>query len=109
MNELPARIWLFLVLASILSGCSGYDASWPPAPRDEQERVMIEAALHAVVQIDGWSQTACVVKQHKGEWQVEAWRIVHPEAEGRNRCVPWAVRGITLDAEARVLSYRNHL
>jgi hypothetical protein len=97
------------MFALTLGGCSEYDASWPPLPRNEQERVMIEAALRAVVQIDGWSQTACVVKQYKGEWQVQAWRIVHPEAKGRSRCVPWAVRRITLDAEARVLSYRNHL
>lgn len=108
MTMQSARFAFYLALAAILGGCSGYDASWPPPPRNEQERLIIEAALRAVDQFDGWTQTACVVERHKGEWQVQAWRIVHPEAKGRSRCVPWAVRGITLDDQAKVLAYRNH-
>jgi hypothetical protein len=70
---------------------------------------MVEAALRAVDQFDGWSQVACVVEQHGSQWQVQAWRIVNPAAKGRDRCVPWAVRGITLDDQATVVEYRNHL
>jgi hypothetical protein len=70
---------------------------------------MVEAALRAVQQIDGWSEVACVVEPRKHAWRVQAWRIVNPHAQGRNRCVPWAVRGITLSDDARVLAYENHL
>jgi hypothetical protein len=98
-----------LVLLLSLAGCSRREEQWPPAPRSEQEKIIIEAALRAVSQIDGWSDAACVVERDAGEWRVQVWRIVHPEAMGRDRCVPWAVRGLTLDDQARVTAYRNHL
>jgi hypothetical protein len=96
-------------LSAVLAGCSYQTAEWPAPPKDRQESEMIEAALRAVAQFDHWDQTACVV-EHKGrEWRVQAWRIVNPQAKGRARCVPWAVRGITLDDDAKVIGYENHL
>lgn len=70
---------------------------------------MIDSALRAVNQIDGWTQVACVVERQGSNWRVEAWRIVKPEARGRRRCLPWAVRGIMLNDDAQVLSYKNYL
>jgi hypothetical protein len=95
-------------LVAVLLGC-GRNGSWPPPPRNQQEARMINSALRAVDQIDGWSQVACVVERRKKQWRVQAWRIVKPEARGRDRCVPWAVRGITLNEHAEVLSYENQL
>ncbi len=93
---------------AILVGC-GPNSAWPPAPKSQQEKRMIESALRAVDQVDGWGQVVCVVAKNRQRWRVEAWRVVHPEAQGRDRCVPWAVRAITLDEDAKVLSYENHL
>jgi hypothetical protein len=110
MNQ---RGWMMVLLAavsSVLTGCSNQNvAVWPPPPKTEQERRMIEAALRAVDQFDRWEQVACVVEHRGADWRVQAWRIVHPEAHGRDQCVPWAVRGIKLDDDATVIAYENHL
>lgn len=108
MDARGARSLVSLALAAMLVGCSESTA-WPPPPKNAQEKRMIEAALRAVDQFDRWDQVACEVEQHGSQWKVQAWRIVHPEAVGRDKCVPWAVRGITLDQDATVLAYENHL
>jgi hypothetical protein len=91
--------------AALLPGCGSAD--WPPPPRDAQEKLVLEAALKAVEQIDGWPQTACVIERSGAQWRVQAWKIVKPAARGRRKCVPWAVRSITLDRNAIVTEYRN--
>lgn len=69
---------------------------------------MIESARRAVAQFDGWTDVAYVVERRGGHWRVQAWKIVNPEAKGRNRCVPWASRGISLDDQGTVTAYENH-
>jgi hypothetical protein len=66
-----------------------------------------EAARRAVAQFDGWEDVAYVVNRRGDGFRVEAWKIVNPAARGRNRCVPWASRGITVDAVGRVTAYEN--
>lgn len=68
---------------------------------------MIESAQRALRQHDGWSDVACVVKRSGYKWQVQAWKIVHPEARGRKKCVPWATRVIYLDSDGDVTAYQN--
>lgn len=68
---------------------------------------MIESAERAVRQHDGWTDVACVVQRSGRKWQVQAWKIVHPEARGRKKCVPWSVRHISLDPEGVVTAYQN--
>lgn len=70
---------------------------------------MITSARQAVNQIDGWTEAEYVVERHRNQWRVQVWRVVKPEARGRSRCVPWAVRGLTLNEHGEVVSYRNHL
>ena len=70
---------------------------------------MIDAARRAIGQIDGWAEVACVVERAGAEWRVKAWKIVHPQARGKQKCVPWAVRLVTLDSRAVVTGYRNKL
>lgn len=99
---------VMVAFLAFFGGC-GDDELWPPLPKNQQEKLMIESTLRAVAQMDGWTEVACVVERQKRNWRVQAWRIVHPEAQGRNKCAPWAVRGITLDDDAKVLAYENHL
>jgi hypothetical protein len=108
-------MWTRVLQTSVLSalvalpgGCADQTA-WPPAPRNKQESLMIDSTVRAVSQIDGWTQVACVVERQKNQWRVQAWRIVNPKARGRDKCVPWAVRSITLNDDAKVLDYKNHL
>jgi len=108
MRPRIATCSVLVAFVAFLGGCSD-DELWPPLPKNQQEKVMIESALRAVAQMDGWTQVECVVERQKRNWHVQAWRIVHPEAQGRNKCAPWAVRGLTLDDDAKVLIYENHL
>lgn len=105
--------WLLGILTLLVlpawTGCSHRDADWPPPPRNQAEQAAIDSAARAVLQFDGWTEVAYVVTRRTGEWRVQAWKIVHPQARGRDRCVPWAKRGITVDDNARVVAYENHL
>ncbi len=88
-------------------GCSSGGKSWPPTPRSEEEKQIITAVERAVLRQDQWDNIACVATKQKGGWQVTAWKVVHPEARGRNRCVPWSVRKLTMDERGTVLDYSN--
>ena len=95
-----------LAVMGVWAGCAPF-AEWPPAPKNRQEKLVVESALRAVRQIDDWTDAACVVERTGNEWRVKAWKIVYPEAKGRKKCVPWAVRSITVDAHGRVIGYEN--
>ena len=99
------RVASFAVFMLLLAGCAA-EGDWPP-PRDAKERLMIESAERALRQHDGWSDVACVVRRIGQKWQVQAWKIVHPEARGRRKCVPWAVRYVYLDNDGEVMAYQN--
>ncbi len=109
MNKWPRPIWPLLPFLGALAGCSAREESWPPPPRDRQERHLIEAARQSVERYDGWTQVAWVVERFEGQWRVQAWKIVDPKARGRMQCVPWAVRGILFDNDANQIAYRNYL
>lgn len=101
-----ALVLVFVAVMLLCAGCSP-GADWPPPPRNKQEKLVLEAALRAVDQYDGWAEVACVIERAGPEWNVQAWKIVHPQARGRQKCVPWAVRTITLDRHAAVTGYKN--
>lgn len=96
-----------LALLFPIAGCSDPNSDWPPPPKNQEEQAVVDAARRAVQQLDGWTDVAFVVERHRGEWRVQAWKIVNPQARGRNRCVPWARRVIALDRNAAVISYQN--
>lgn len=73
------------------------------------EQQLIEKAVAAVRQYDGWPEVACVVEPRGRAWRVQAWKIVNPKAVGKSRCVPWAVRGVLIDERGVVVGYENHL
>lgn len=100
---------LFAAVGIAVGGgaCSERDTDWPPPVRDAEARAARDAARRAVEQFDGWTEVAYVVKRRGDGWRVEAWKIVHPGAKGRNRCVPWESRGISVDAALRVTAYEN--
>jgi len=100
---------LLLVMTALAGACREDRVTWPPAPRSATERAMIDAAREAVAQFDGWTDVAWQVERRHGGWRVQAWRIVHPAARGRNRCAPYAVRVIELSDAGDVVAYRNHL
>lgn len=110
--DVRRRPWGISLLAGLLLAAGGCDLPterWPPPPRDHWEKRLIEAARRYVNQYDGWGDVAWVVERHEGKWRVQAWQIVHPQNQGRMRCVPWAVRGLIFDNDANLVAYRNHL
>ncbi len=104
-------VFVWVALLVVFTGCEPNTASWPPPPKSDFEKDLIAATKVAVKRYDGWTDIACVVQRGsgRGEWLVQAWRIVNPQATGRNKCVPWAVRAVILDDRAEVTGYRNHL
>ncbi len=110
MSRLATHLVALSLLGGFLgTGCTDPRDSWPSPPRDQEERILIEAAREAVRQHDGWDQVAWVVERFDGAWRVQAWKIIHPEAKGRNRCSPAWVRAIHFDTRGSLTSYRNHL
>ena len=86
-----------------LAGCSD-QASAPPL--SEKEKEMVAVARRAVAQFETWPDNAEYVIERRGQlWRVSAWRVVHPEAKGRQRFVPWGVRIVSIDDTGRVVAY----
>jgi hypothetical protein len=98
------------VLTAILLGaCTAEEQTWPPAPQNAQERLMIEAAQRAVDRYDGWPRVLFVVERQPERWRVQAWKVVNPQAKGRGQCVPWGVRSVILNEQGEMIEYQNHL
>lgn len=106
---LPRLAAVALLLGWVGVGCKDPRADWPPSPRNQEERNLIEAARQAVHQHDGWDQVLWVVERYDGAWRVQAWKIIHPQAKGRNRCSPAWVRAIHFDTRGTLTDYRNYL
>ena len=70
---------------------------------------MVEAARQAVRKHDGWENIVFLVERFEGAWRVQAWKVIHPNAQGRNRCSPAWVRAIHFDDRGTLTDYRNHL
>ena len=90
----------------MLAGCAGNGAHWPPPITTARERELVEAAKGAVDQHDGWGGNAEYVIERRGAlWRVTAWKIVHPDKQGKMRCVPWFARTVVIDDQTRVVEY----
>jgi len=110
MSGFPSHLVAWVILLGCAgTGCTDPRDSWPPPPRDQEERNLIEAAREAVRQHDGWDQVLWVVERFDGAWRVQAWKIIYPQAKGRNRCSPAWVRGVHFDTRGTLTDYRNHL
>jgi len=99
--------WLCVVLW--LMGCSGDSGAGvrPDSPGlSAKEREIVVAARRAVAQFDDWADRAEFKLERRGNvWHVTAWRVVHPEAKGSKRYVPWGYRQLVIDDAGKVLEY----
>ncbi len=73
-----------------------------------KEKEIVAAAHKAVAQLDDWADSAEFKLEHTGGiWHVTAWRVVHPEAKGNERYVPWGNRRLLIDDSGKVLEYKT--
>ena len=96
---------LTAVLLSMIAGCS--PASSKAANLDPAvEKRLIDLARLTVSQKEDWVDRAEFQIERRGdEWRVTAWRVVHPEATGKQRYVPWGFRIVVIDDHDRVVDY----
>ena len=105
VRKLSGFLWVLLVC--VLPGCSRQQAASPRLT--EKQKEMVSVAREAVGQYETWADHAeYAIERRRGEWWVSAWRVVHPEATGKQRFVPWGVRTVIIDDTGRVLDYRNN-
>ena len=102
------RRWVksLFLWASFLAGCADNDPNWPPPITSQRDRELLDAAKSAIDQHDGWGGNAEYVIERRGAlWRVTAWKIVHPEKQGKLRCVPWLSITVVIDDQTRVVDY----
>lgn len=110
-NIAPFRLeWIGLLgLLSLLGGPGcGSNPEIDPASYTPAQKDAIATARRAVRQNEDWAELAEYrIQSHASGWQVTAWRVVHPEAKGNARYVPWGYRTIVVDRNGRVIEYKN--
>lgn len=101
-------VFLFLLFGGLwFVGC-GSDAEVDPSTYTAAQKDAIAAATRAVRQNEDWASLAEYrIKSHASGWQVTAWRLVHPEAKGNARYVPWGYRTIVVDRRGQVVEYKS--
>ena len=97
---------LACAITVLLAACS--DQPSEPAKLSDKEKRAIELARRAVAQFDDWAdQAEFKITRKNSQWHVTAWRVVHPEAKGNLRYVPWGRREIVIDDANKVVDYRK--
>ena len=100
-----------LTLAGLLSlllamACSKKEPG--PVVYSDKEKEIIRSAEKAVAQFEDWADRAeFKLQRRNNQWHVTALRVVHPEAKGNMRYVPWGRREMVIDDRGKVLSYAN--
>jgi hypothetical protein len=98
---------LIVILAGLLAGCEERTErmAHPEDPAGRYQ-AQIAAAHHLLAQNEDWSDRAeWEVIQTKDGWDVVAWRVEHPEAEGAERYSPAGYSVIQLDARMTPVHY----
>ena len=102
-HALPAAL---ILIGLGLAACS--DRSSDPGKLGAKEKEIVEVARRAVEQYEDWAGQAEYKIQRDGSgWQVTAWKVVHPEAKGNLRYVPWGRSTIRIDERGKVAEYRR--
>jgi len=97
---------LTILLALGIGACG--ERSSAPDKLGAKEKEIIETARRAVVQYEDWADLAeYKIQRHGSGWQVTAWKVVHPEARGNLRYVPWGRSTIVIDERGKIAEYRH--
>ena len=97
-------LWL-IALVVVLCGC-GDKAGEAPVKLSAKEQDAVAIARRAVAQFEDWGERAEYRIERRGAlWRVTAWLVVHPEAKGNQRYVPWGCRTVVIDDSGKVVEY----
>lgn len=97
-----------VLLAALLTfaGCSEPPSA--PAPLSSKEKEILAVARETLEQLEDWGAVAeYKIKRTKGHWEVVAWKVVHPEAKGNLRYVPWGKTTMRIEDNGHVSDYRK--
>lgn len=103
--------WALLIGHSLLTlffiaSCS--HESDQPVKLSARESEMIAIARRTLDQQEDWVDKAeFKIAKRSGGYEVTAWKIVHPEAKGNLRYVPWGRSTMLIEDNGRVVEYRK--
>ena len=90
----------------LLASCSR-DAE-KPAQLSSKEKAIISIARRTLDQQEDWVDKAeFKIVKRSGGYEVTAWKVVHPEAKGNLRYVPWGRSTMLIEDNGRVVEYRK--
>lgn len=79
-----------------------------PAPLSSKEKAIISIARRTLDQQEDWATKAeFKIAKRSGGYEVTAWKVVHPEAKGNLRYVPWEKSTLLIEDNGRVIEYRK--
>lgn len=98
-----AAVW---TLAALLAGCA--DGPADPAKLSTREQEVLAIARRTLDQQEDWLDKAEFKISRRGtRYEVVAWKVVHPEAKGNLRYVPWGRSTMLIEENGRVAEYRR--
>lgn len=78
------------------------------APLSSKEKAIISIARRTLDQQEDWAAKAeFKIVKRSGGYEVTAWKVVHPEAKGNLRYVPWEKSTLLIEDNGRVIEYRK--
>ena len=99
------RILLIPALLFLVS-CSG--ESDQPVKLSARESEIIAIARRTLDQQEDWvAKAEFKIAKRSGGYEVTAWKVVHPEAKGNLRYVPWGRSTMLIEDNGRVVEYRK--
>lgn len=95
-----------LLALLFLTSCSG--EADQPVKLSARESEILAIARRTVAQQEDWVDKAeFKIVKRSGGYEVTAWKIVHPEAKGNLRYVPWGRATLLIEDHGRVIEYRK--
>ena len=95
-----------LLALLFLTSCSR-DAE-KPTQISSKEKAIISIARRTLDQQEDWADKAeFKIVKRSGGYEVTAWKVVHPEAKGNLRYVPWGRSTLLIEDNGRVIEYRK--
>ena len=103
---MKAALSLLLFIALLAVSCS--KSPEKPAVLTVKEKEILAIARRTLDQQEDWLDKAEFKLVHRsGGYEVTAWKVVHPEAKGNLRYVPWGRSTMLIEENGRVVEYRK--
>jgi len=97
-----------LLLPALLFLASCSREADQPVKLSARESEIIAIARRTLDQQEDWvAKAEFKIAKRSGGYEVTAWKVVHPEAKGNLRYVPWGRSTMLIEDNGRVVEYRK--